>query len=185
MFGHGKIGCMKRVRNDCILILIIILLAGGFWLIQYMNAGQKEAVLQIYQNGELIGEYELSQPQTIPVTGIDDNYNPIKRDKFLVVKRDYKYTRIPIDEILFVDCEKDYLRFHLEGKKNVMTLGNLKHLEEKLPKDKFKRVHRSYLANMAKFDTIDQTHITYGSEIIPISETYLEVIKTFLDDHSL
>lgn len=75
MFGHGKIGCMKRVRNDCILILIIILLAGGFWLIQYLNAGQKEAVLQIYQNGELIGEYELSQPQTIPVTGIDDSYN--------------------------------------------------------------------------------------------------------------
>ena len=75
MFGHGKIGYMKRVRNDCILILIIILLAGGFWLIQYMNAGQKEAVLQIYQNGELIGEYELSQPQTIPVTGIDDSYN--------------------------------------------------------------------------------------------------------------
>ncbi len=75
MFGHGKIGCMKRVRNDCILILIIILLAGGFWLIQYLNAVQKEAVLQIYQNGELIGEYELSQPQTIPVTGIDDSYN--------------------------------------------------------------------------------------------------------------
>ena len=75
MFGHGKIGYMKRVRNDCILILIIILLAGGFWLIQYLNAGQKEAVLQIYQNGELIGEYELSQPQTIPVTGIDDSYN--------------------------------------------------------------------------------------------------------------
>lgn len=75
MFGHGKIGYMKRVRNDCILILIIILLAGGFWLIQYLNAVQKEAVLQIYQNGELIGEYELSQPQTIPVTGIDDSYN--------------------------------------------------------------------------------------------------------------
>ena len=75
MFGHGKIGCMKRVRNDCILILIIILLAGGFWLIQYLNAVQKEAVLQIYQNGELIGEYELSQTQTIPVTGIDDSYN--------------------------------------------------------------------------------------------------------------
>lgn len=75
MFGHGKIRHMKRVRNDCILILIIILLAGIFWLMQYLNAAQKEAVLQIYQDGELTGEYDLSQPQTIPVTGDEDSYN--------------------------------------------------------------------------------------------------------------
>ena len=29
---------------------------------------------------------------------------------------------------------------------------------------KFKRVHRSFLANMTKFDTVDQQHITYGDE---------------------
>ena len=75
MFGHGKIGYMKRVRNDCILILIIVLLVGGFWLMQYLNAAQKDAVLQIYQNGELAGEYDLSQSQTIPVTGMEDSYN--------------------------------------------------------------------------------------------------------------
>ena len=92
----------------------------------------------------------------------DDNYNPIKRDGFLVVKRDYKCVRIPIDDILFVDCDKDYIRFHLEGRPNIRTLGNLKQLEERLPKEKFKRVHRSFLANMTKFDTVDQQHITYG-----------------------
>lgn len=53
MFDHGKIGDMKRVRNDCILILIVVLLAGGFWFVQYINSMQAEAVLRIYQNGEL------------------------------------------------------------------------------------------------------------------------------------
>ncbi len=56
----------------------------------------------------------------------DDNYNPIKRDGFLVVKRDYKYVRIPLDDILFVESVKDYIRFHLEGRPNDQTLGNLK-----------------------------------------------------------
>ena len=42
---------------------------------QYLNAAQKDAVLQIYQNGELAGEYDLSQSQTIPVTGMEDSYN--------------------------------------------------------------------------------------------------------------
>ena len=115
----------------------------------------------------------------------DDNYNPIKRDGFLVVKRDYKCMRIPIDDILFVDCDKDYIRFHLEGRPNVRTLGNLKQLEERLPREKFKRVHRSFLANMTKFDTVDQQHITYGDQSIPISETYFEFIKKYLEDHSL
>jgi response regulator receiver domain protein len=115
----------------------------------------------------------------------DDNYNPIKRDGFLVVKRDYKCVRIPIDDILFVDCDKDYIRFHLEGRPNIRTLGNLKQLEERLPREKFKRVHRSFLANMTKFDTVDQQHITYGDQSIPISETYFEFIKKYLEDHSL
>ena len=66
MFDHGKIGDMKRVRNDCILILIVVLLVGGFWFAQYINSMQAEAVLRIYQNRELRGEYHLSQPQTIP-----------------------------------------------------------------------------------------------------------------------
>lgn len=36
----------------------------------------------------------------------DDNYNPIKRDGFLVVKRDYKCVRIPIDDILLLTATK-------------------------------------------------------------------------------
>ena len=75
MFDHGKIGDMKRVRNDCILILIVVLLAGGFWFVQYINSMQAEAVLRIYQNGELRGEYDLSQPQTLPVKEEDYGYN--------------------------------------------------------------------------------------------------------------
>ena len=34
-------------------------------------------------------------------------------------------------EELFVDCDKDYIRFHLEGRPNIRTLGNLKQLEER------------------------------------------------------
>ena len=75
MFDHGKIGDMKRVRNDGILILIVVLLAGGFWFAQYINSMQAEAVLRIYQNGELRGEYDLSQPQTLPVKEEDYGYN--------------------------------------------------------------------------------------------------------------
>ena len=115
----------------------------------------------------------------------DDKYNPIKRDKFLIVKSDYKYVRIPFDKILFVESLKDYILFHLEGMENVSTLGNLKHLEERLPKEKFRRIHRSYLANMTKFDVIVRGKLIYGSLGIPISDTFSDVVKTYIDEHSV
>ena len=114
----------------------------------------------------------------------DDKYNPIKRDKFLIVKSDYKYVRIPFDKILFVESLKDYILFHLEGMENVSTLGNLKHLEERLPKERFRRVHRSYLANLSKFDYIERGRLIYGSLGVPISDTFYEEIKNYIDEHS-
>ena len=39
----------------------------------------------------------------------DDMYNPIKRDKFLIVKSDYRYIRVPFEKILFVESLKDYV----------------------------------------------------------------------------
>lgn len=115
----------------------------------------------------------------------DDTYNPIKRDKFLILKSDYKYVRVPFDDILFVECVKDYLKYHLVGGKHVMTLGNLKHLEEKLPKERFMRVHRSFLANMTNFDCIDKMRIIYGNLAVPISESYKDEIIKFAEEHTV
>ncbi len=113
----------------------------------------------------------------------DDAYNPIKRDKFLVVKSDYRYIRVDFDEILFVESVKDYLLFHLAGKPSISTVGNLKLVEDKLPKDRFARVHRSYIANLSKFDSVERMKIVYGSLAVPVSDSYKERITKYLEDH--
>ena len=115
----------------------------------------------------------------------DDKYNPIKRDRFLIVKSDYKYVRIPFEKILFIESMKDYIMYHLEGGECIMTLGNLKKLEDKLPREIFKRVHRSYLANMTLFDTIERMKIIYGKMAIPISESYKDDIIKYIDEHEI
>ena len=115
----------------------------------------------------------------------DDMYNPIKRDKFLIVKSDYRYIRVPFEKILFVESLKDYVMFHLEGGECITTLGNLKRLEEKLPREKFKRVHRSYLANMTNFETIERMKMIYGKLAIPISESFKDEILKFIDEHEI
>lgn len=115
----------------------------------------------------------------------DDKYNPIKRDRFLIVKSDYKYVRIPFEKILFIESMKDYIMYHLEGGECIMTLGNLKKQEDKLPREIFKRVHRSNLANMTLFDTIERMKIIYGKMAIPISESYKDDILKYIDEHEI
>ena len=115
----------------------------------------------------------------------DNKYNPIKRDKFLIVKSDFRYVRIPFEKILFVESLKDYVMFHLEGGECITTLSNLKRLEEKLPGEMFKRVHRSYLANMTNFDTSERMKMIYGKLAIPISESFKDEILKFIDEHEI
>ena len=62
---------------------------------------------------------------------------------------------------------------------------NLKRLEEKLPGEMFKRVHRSYLANMTNFDTIERMKMIYGKLAIPISESFKDEILKFIEEHEI
>ena len=76
MFACAKIKFMKRLKNDCILILIILLLIGVAFLLQYFHSKQGNTILQVYQNGILIGEYDLTRSQTFYVEGADsDDFN--------------------------------------------------------------------------------------------------------------
>lgn len=115
----------------------------------------------------------------------EEGHDPIQRDGFLVVKSDYKLVRIALDEILFMEATKDYVNFHLEGKRSVMSLTNLKKLEERLPPETFKRVHRSFIANMSKFDNIERMRLIYGNYAVPISESFKDEIGKYIEEHMI
>lgn len=114
-----------------------------------------------------------------------DEADPIRRDGYMFVKSEHKSIRINFDEILFVEGVKDYVKFHLVNKRNVITLMNMRHLEEHLPKRNFKRIHRSFIANFDLFDYTDKTKLYYGEIGIPISESYKNVVVEFIDKHTL
>ncbi|RYE32589.1 MAG: response regulator transcription factor, partial [Sphingobacteriales bacterium] len=66
-------------------------------------------------------------------------------DGYLFLKVEYQLVRIALDEILFFEGLKDYVKVHMKNpEKNVLSLTSLKALEEKLSPKKFMRVHRSY-----------------------------------------
>ncbi len=110
-------------------------------------------------------------------TGVPESRNSI------FVKADYKLIQIEYSNIIYVEGLKDYVKFYLEGNvKPVLSLMNMKSLEENLPDSKFMRVHRSFIVNLDKINTIERNRIVFGKEYIPISDNYKEKFQKFVNE---
>jgi two-component system, LytTR family, response regulator LytT len=110
----------------------------------------------------------------------------VTEKKYLFVKADYKIVKINIDDIIYIEGMREYVRIHLTVGKPVMPLISLRALEEELPSDKFMRVHRSYIVNLQKITILDHSRILFdGKEYIPVSEQYKESFQKFISMHLL
>lgn len=104
---------------------------------------------------------------------------------YLFIKSEYKLVRINLAEILYIEGMKEYVRIHLAGQKPVMSLLSMKSLEEKLPDNRFMRVHRSYMVNLDKITTVERFRIVFDNVRIPVSENYKEKFQAFLNNKFL
>lgn len=106
--------------------------------------------------------------------------------EFLFLKSDYKIKRINFNDILYIEGLKDYVKvFTLNAPKPILSLTSLKLLESKLPEKRFMRVHRSFIVNLEKIDTIERNRIIFGKEYIPVSDQYKEKFQEYLDKNFL
>lgn len=106
-------------------------------------------------------------------------------DRFMFIKSDYKLFRVNLDDILYIEGLKDYIRIYLQDGSRVMSLMNMKKLEDYLPHPEFLRAHRSYIVHMTKAESIDRFRIVYGDQFIPVSDSYKEEVQQFIDIHTL
>lgn len=106
-------------------------------------------------------------------------------DRFMYVKSDYKLVRVALDDILYIEGLKDYIRIYLENGQKVMSLMNMKKMEDYLPRPEFLRTHRSYIVHMSKAEAIERFRIVFGDQYLPISDSYKEDVQQYFDSHTL
>jgi len=90
---------------------------------------------------------------------------------FILVKSGYNTIRINLDDILYCEGLKDYIKIHVAGK-TIVTQNSLKKFEEILPENRFIRIHKSFIIPLAKIDAIQNNRILIGKSLIPIGDTY-------------
>jgi DNA-binding LytR/AlgR family response regulator len=100
----------------------------------------------------------------------------------LFVKSEYKMVRIFLSEIKYIESSNEYIQIHLVNDEPVTTLIRLKVMEEQLPKDKFMRVHRSFIVNLDRIKVIERNRIVFDHNVyIPVGEQYKESFQAFVD----
>lgn len=110
------------------------------------------------------------------------NTNIETNKEFLFIKSEYKIIRINFREIIYIQGMSEYVKIHLTGRKPIMSLLSLKALEQQLPATMFMRVHKSFIVNLQKINTIERNEIVYDDgTIIPVSQQYKEAFQAFLD----
>jgi two-component system, LytTR family, response regulator LytT len=107
-------------------------------------------------------------------------------NEFLFLKSDYKIKRINFNDILYIEGLKDYVKVYIQNSvRPIMSLTTMKLLESKLPESKFMRVHRSFIVNLEKIDTIERSRIVFGKTYIPVSDQYKDKFQEYLDKNFL
>jgi two-component system LytT family response regulator len=90
---------------------------------------------------------------------------------FIFVKTEHKIQKIELSDILYIEGLKDYISIFTKTER-VITLQNMKKMEETLPSTQFIRVHKSYIIALDKIESIERSRIAICGKIIPIGDTY-------------
>ena len=98
---------------------------------------------------------------------------PLPVDKSLYVRTNSLLQKIKVDDVSWIEAYGDYIRIQTKDKNHVVY-ATLKKIHEKLPMNKFIRVHRSFIINLTKITNIDSTNLEIDNKIIPISGSFKE-----------
>ncbi len=131
--------------------------------------------------------------KALKVWELNNNVEPVPEvtavpaEKSLFVKTEYKVVRINIDSIKYIESMSEYVRIVTDtDTKPILTLLSMKKMEDRLPSDRFMRVHRSFIVNLHKINEVSRLRIVFdGETYIPVGDLYKERFTEYITKLSI
>lgn len=98
----------------------------------------------------------------------------------LYINIDRRLIKLQFQEILVIEALGDYILIKTQ-KKNHKVHTTLKKVYDKLPKDIFLQIHRSYIINFTKIIDIEDNSVLIDKNVIPISRSNRPELMTRLN----
>jgi DNA-binding LytR/AlgR family response regulator len=104
---------------------------------------------------------------------------------YIYLKFEYQLVRIAVDDIIYIESMKDYVKvFRVSEDKPLLSLTSMKSLEEKLPENKFMRIHRSYIVSLDKIKSATKNSVQIDKITIAVTDQYKDNFMKFFQGWS-
>lgn len=112
------------------------------------------------------------------------NQLPEKKEEtnrpFIFVKCERRMKKIYLDEILYIEAQRNYLAIYTEHD-NHLAYISISDIEDKLPTNMFLRIHRSFIISLSKLEGFNQSNVIIQKKEIPVGRNYKEQYKKALN----
>jgi len=111
--------------------------------------------------------------------------NPVKQSTEIFIKNNSSLVRVKYDDILWIEALENYVVLNTFKEKYTIHF-TMKSIADRMPSDRFMRIHRSYIVNFGKIKAIEDNSVIIktdnGNKVIPIGKSYRDKL---LDDINL
>lgn len=90
---------------------------------------------------------------------------------FIYLRVDRKMVKVLLDDILYIESDKDYVRVFTE-KGFIITRQTIASVEAMLSESQFIRIHRSYIVSLHKLSSFTADTVQTGNKELPIGKLY-------------
>jgi two-component system, LytTR family, response regulator len=116
----------------------------------------------------------------VVATTVEFKSNP---EAFVYLKVDRDMKKIFVNEIVYIESWKDYVKLFLDNGRNILAKQSISAMENLLSEHKFLRVHRSYMVSLNKISGYNGLAVQLNTKEIPIGRLYKQVVMERLQAH--
>ena len=102
--------------------------------------------------------------------------NESRSADYIFLKTGYEQEKVNFADILYLEAAGNYVNFVLK-EKSLLSRMTFAELEAILPRNKFIRTHRSYMASVSNIDKIERHQIHINGIVLPVSESYMQNLR--------
>ncbi len=95
---------------------------------------------------------------------------------FIFLNSERKKIKILFSEIIYIESQREYIKI-VTTRKEYISKMSTHEIEDLLPPNLFKRIHRSYIVAINKINSYTADEIDLGEKVLPVGREYKGAIK--------
>ena len=137
-------------------------------------------VVKPFEQNDLFAAIEITLSNFSPSSDKPKDENDKILKDSIFIKKNNLFHRVPFGKIQFIKADNVYLEIKTQDK-DFLVRSSLKDYLQKLPENKFFRVHKSYIINIDYIEAINSKDVVINGETIPISKDFRDFALSSLN----